>query len=103
MMRYEKCFEVGDRVRIKLNKGKSSTPNWSSSIYPVSKVIPRRNAIAEKHSVKGKEKMRTAEFSRNELQIVEGEPNEVPNVNNSGRLTEASSRTPVCIEVLMIA
>ena len=33
MMRYEKSFDVGDRVRIKLNKGKldkSSTPNWSS-------------------------------------------------------------------------
>ena len=55
MMRYEKSFDVGDRVRIKLNKGKldkSSTPNWSSSIYSGFKVIPRRNTIAEKSRVK---------------------------------------------------
>ena len=53
MMRHEKSFDVGDRI--KLNKGKldkSSTPNWSSSIYSVSKVIPRRNTITEKYSVK---------------------------------------------------
>ena len=62
MMRYLKTFEVGDRVRVKLNKGKldkSSTRNWSSSIYSVSKAIPRRTTIAEKkkekYSVKGKD------------------------------------------------
>jgi hypothetical protein len=79
MMRYEKSFDVGDRVRIKLNKGKldkSSTPNWSSSIYSVSKVIPRRNTIAEKYSVKGKDA--DLKFSRNDLQAVDGDPAEVP-------------------------
>ena len=82
MTRYPlKTFEVGDRVRIKLNKGKldkSSTPNWSSSIYSGFKVIPRRNTIAEKYfySVKGKDA--DLKFSRNDLQIVEGEPNELP-------------------------
>ena len=57
-MRCTRSFEVGDRVRIKLNKGtldKSSTPNWSSSIYSVSNMIPRRNAIAEKYNVNGKD------------------------------------------------
>ena len=58
MMRYEKSFDVGDRVRVKLNKGeldKSSTSNWSSTIYSVSNVIPRRGTIAEKYNVKGKD------------------------------------------------
>ena len=79
MMRYEESFEVGGRVRVKLNKGKldkSSTPNWSSTIYSVSNVIPRRGTIAEKYNVKGKGS--DLRFSRNDLQIVEGEPNEVP-------------------------
>lgn len=79
VMRYEKSFEVGDRVRVKLNKGKldkSSTPNWSSTICSVSNVIPRRGTIAEKYNVKGKDS--DLKFSRNDLQIVEGEPNEVP-------------------------
>ena len=77
MMRYRKTFEVGDRVRVKLNKGKldtSSTPNWLSSIYSVSHVIPKRNTIAEKYSVKGKD--RALKYSRNDLQLVEGDPTE---------------------------
>ena len=35
-MRYLKTFEVGDRVRVKRNKGKldkKGTPNWSLSIF----------------------------------------------------------------------
>ena len=39
--------------------------NWSSSIYSVSKVIPRRNTIAEKYSVKGKDA--DLKYSRNDL------------------------------------
>ena len=79
MMRHEKSFEVGGRVRVKLNKGKldkSSTPNWSSTIYYVSNVIPRRGTIAEKYNIEGKDS--GLKFSRNDLQIVEGEPGEVP-------------------------
>ena len=79
MMRCEKSFEVWGRARAKLNKGKLgklSTPNWSSTIYSVSNGIPRRGAIAEKCSVKGKDS--GLKFSRNDLQIVEGEPNEAP-------------------------
>ena len=66
-------------MRVKLNKGKldkASTPNWSSTIYSVSNVIPRRGTIAEKYNVKGKDS--DLKFSRNDLQIVEGEPNGVP-------------------------
>ena len=41
-------------MRVKLNKrklDKSSTPNWSSIIYSVSNVVPRRDTIAEKYNI----------------------------------------------------
>ena len=38
--------------------------------------MPRRNTIAERYSAKGKDA--DLKFSRNDLQIVKGEPNEVP-------------------------
>ena len=45
-------------------------------MHSVSKVIPRRNTIAETYSVKGKDS--DLNFSRNDLQLVEGDPTEVP-------------------------
>ena len=45
-------------------------------MHSASKVMPRRNTIAEKHSVKGKDS--DLKFGRNDLQLVEGDPTEVP-------------------------
>ena len=64
-----------------MNKGKldkSSTPNWSSSIYSVSKVIPRRKRWRRSILSRGRTVTSSLVISRNDLQIVEGEPNEVP-------------------------
>ena len=47
-------------------------------MHSASKVIPRRNVntIAEKYYVKGKDS--DLKFSRNDLQLVEGDPTAVP-------------------------
>ena len=50
-----KRFEVGDRVRVKLNKStlaKSSDDNWSSGIYTVETVIRKMGTRAEKYRLK---------------------------------------------------
>ena len=72
-------FNVGDKVRVKLAKGKidkASTPNWSSSLYTVSRVIPSRGTIAEKYSIK--EKPDDLRYSRNDLQKIEGPIDDIP-------------------------
>ena len=45
-------------------------------MHSAPKVMPRRNTIAEKYSVKGKDS--DLKFGRNDLQLVEGDPTEVP-------------------------
>jgi transposase InsO family protein len=49
-----KRFNVGDKVRRKLNKGKldkSSRPNWSYDVFTFTDVIPKRGARAEKYKI----------------------------------------------------
>jgi len=45
-------------------------------VHSASKVMPRRNTIAEKYSVKGKDS--DLKFGHNDLQLVEEDPTEVP-------------------------
>ena len=50
-------FEVGDRVRRKLNKGKldkASAPSWSAEIHKVTGVIGKRGSVAEKYKINAK-------------------------------------------------
>lgn len=73
-------YKVGDKVRVKLAKGglsKQSTPSWSSVIYTVSKVIkPRLNTVAEKYKIK--ELAQDQNYSRGDLQLITGIPEEIP-------------------------
>ena len=72
-------FETGDKVRVKLNKGKldkASTPNWSASLYTIQKIIPARGTMAEKYQIK--EKDADLRYSRNDLQKVVGTPDAIP-------------------------
>ena len=73
------AFKEGDKVRVKLNKGKldkASTPNWSASLYTIEKIIPSRGTMAEKYQIK--EKDADLRYSRNDLQKVSGTPEEIP-------------------------
>ena len=50
-------FEVGDRVRRKLNKGKldkASAPSWSAVIFKVTKVTTKSGTVAEKYKINAK-------------------------------------------------
>ncbi len=79
----EQLFKVGDKVRVKLNKGtlgKASTPSWSSTIYTIGKVVRRSKTdaptVATKYKVK--ELAQDQNYSRKDLQIVEGTPEPIP-------------------------
>lgn len=68
-----KRFEVDDRVRVKLNKGKldkSSTPNWSETIYKVTKIIPKQGTKAEKYRIDKPDTLDKI-YTRNDLQKVD--------------------------------
>ena len=55
MFKTNQRFEVGDRVRRKLNKGKldkASAPSWSAEIYRVTGGIGKRGSVAEKFAEK---------------------------------------------------
>jgi len=73
-------YEVGDTVRIKLNKsslGKSSTPSWSDKVFTIGRVIKSNNpVIADKYKITGMAQDQT--YSRNDLQKVNGMVEEIP-------------------------
>ena len=73
-------YKVGDKIRVKLNKGtmgKSSSPSWSSVIYTIGKVIkPKLPTISEKYKVK--ELAQDQLYSRGDLQLIEGTPENIP-------------------------
>ena len=72
---FEKKFEVGDRVRVKLNKGKldkSSVPNWSSETYKVVDVIRKQGTRAERYKV-NKKGTEDKNYTRNDLLKVVGD------------------------------
>lgn len=74
-------YEVGDTIRIKLNKsslGKSSTPSWSDKVFKIGRVIKSSNpVIADKYKIEGMAQDQT--YSRNDLQKVTGKVQEIPN------------------------
>jgi len=65
-------YKVGDKVRLKLNKGvlgKSSTANWSDDVYEVGEVIRNNNpVIADKYRIVGRAQDQL--YSRNDLQQI---------------------------------
>ena len=72
-------LEEGTTVRIKLNKGvlsKSSAPSWSDKLYTISKVIQPKGSMAAKYNIKGIND--SYKFTRNDLQIVDRQPNKIP-------------------------
>lgn len=73
-------FQKNDIVRIKLNKGtlgKSSTPSWSSETYKIGEVIRNVNPqIADKYKIEGK--AQDQNYSRGDLQKVNGKVEEIP-------------------------
>ena len=84
-------YNIGDKVRLKLNKGtlgKSSTPSWSEKVYSVGKVIKSENPqIADKYKIVGR--AQDQRYSRNDLQkIIEVE--EIPRKFTKKELQEIS-------------
>ena len=79
-------FKVGDKVRLKLNKGtlgKSSTPNWSDDVYEVGTVLKSNNPqIADKYKIVGR--AQDQRYSRNDLQKI----NEVEEIPRTVKLTK---------------
>ena len=76
-----KDFQVGDRVRIKIAKGsldKSTTHNWSSTIYKIRKVMSPPAPKATRYLIEGKQD--DQQYSRNDLQIINGTPQNIPAV-----------------------
>ena len=88
-------YKVGDKIRVKLNKGtlgKQSTPSWSSVIYTVGKVIKSKHpTIADKYKVK--ELAQDQIYSRADLQLIEGPIEEIPVKPKKKRQTEQLSLT----------
>ena len=64
-------FKVGDRVRVKIPKGKldkMSTPNWSSKIHTISKVLKADKTVNTKYHVSGMDADKR--YSRSDLQRI---------------------------------
>ena len=61
-------YKIGDEVRVKLAKGKlskQSDQSWSSTIYKIGHIIPKRGTIAEKYLIAGK--AQDQQYSRNDI------------------------------------
>ena len=89
-------FEVGNKVRIKKNKGKldkQSSPNWSADLYTIAHIIPSRGTMAEKYQIK--EKDADLRYSRNDLQKVTQTPDPIPE-----RKKKPSTRQQVIVDEL---
>ena len=83
-------FEVGDRVRRKLNKGKldkASAPSWSAEIFKVTKVTAKRGSVAEKYRISAKG-FGDKTFTRNDLQKVIGEVEKAPELKRAPTRSE---------------
>ena len=78
--RSSESFKVGDKVRVKLNKGtlgKSSTPSWSSTLYTVGRIVKSKTpTVADKYKIK--ELAQDQNYSRSDLQLVTGTPEGIP-------------------------
>ena len=73
-------LKVGQRVRVKIPKGKldkSSTPNWSRTIYSVKAISKSRNPTQQtKYVIEGKPEDK--KYTRHDVQVVTGTPAEPP-------------------------
>lgn len=77
---FSQSYKVDDKVRVKLNKGtlgKSSTPSWSSRLYTIGQIVKSKTpTVADKYKIK--ELAQDQNYSRNDLQLVEGTPEQIP-------------------------
>ena len=67
-------FEVGDDVRVKLNKSKLSkgSDNWSKTLYKIGKVMRKQGTRAERYRLVKKAKAsEDTIYTRNDLQKVD--------------------------------
>ena len=72
-------YKVGDRVRLKIPKGKldkMSTPNWTDTIFKIAKVIRNDATISTKYQIEGKPDDKR--YSRSDLQIIRGKVVPIP-------------------------
>ena len=72
-------YKVGDRVRLKIPKGKldkMSTPNWTDKIFKIAKVIRNDATISTKYQIEGKPDDKR--YSRSDLQIIRGKVVPIP-------------------------
>ena len=73
--RDDRTFEVGDDVRVKLNKSKlskGSDDNWSKTLYKIGKVIRKQGTRAERYRLVKKAKVsEDTIYTRNDLQKVD--------------------------------
>lgn len=66
-------FEVGDKVRVKISKGKldkMSTPNWSAKIWEIKKVLQAESTVNTKYQVSGMDADKR--YARSDLQRIWG-------------------------------
>ena len=73
--RDDRTFEVGDDVRVKLNKSKlskGSDDNWSKTLYKIGKVIREQGTRAERYRLVKKAKVsEDTIYTKNDLQKVD--------------------------------
>jgi len=73
--RDDRTFEVGDDVRVKLNKSKlskGSDDNWSKTLYKIGKVTRKQGTRAERYRLVKKAKVsEDTIYTRNDLQKVD--------------------------------
>ena len=74
-------YKVGDRVRIKVPKGKldkMSTPNWSDKIHKIKEVVRKDAMIASKYIIEGLAEDKR--YARADLQIIYGKVEDIPQI-----------------------
>ena len=87
-------FEVGNRVRRELNKGKldkASALSWSAERFKVTGVIGKRGSVAEKYRINAKG-FGDKTFTRNDLQKVIGEVEKAPELKRAPTRSEKGQR-----------
>jgi hypothetical protein len=88
-------YKVGDRVRLKIAKGKldkMSTPNWSERIYTIDRVIRGEAAKSPRYIIKGRPD--DLRYTRNDVQIIEGKVVGIPRVIASMSTRKTNKTTP---------
>ena len=76
---------MGEKVRTKVVKGrldKSSTYNWSATIFEIRKVINGKPPKQTRYLLTNRQD--DQQYTRNDIQIVRGQPRDIPGTNASG-------------------